>query len=490
MRALNPEIYRMKKTFLFLIFIHFQLFVSGNRYLSGEFSFDVLGKDSILVRLTLVRDCLGDVLTPVTINVFCAENEILLTHLKIDVPAGTDITYACPLMGGSRCENPKSVFPFGFEQFIFQKLLILPDTLNCCALRFNFQDCCRSLNLKTTSINQPFYTESTLNRCLMQETSISYANPSAFVYITHIELIYSQGIQITSKGLTIDSVRCRLATPKNSHNSSFIFDSPYTFSTPLFFRGFPDTSLDFPSGFHLSKEDGTLSFTGDTAQTTVLSVLYELFAQGKMLASLRREMYVAIMDYPINHLPELIYDTTYKEVKAGDSVIFHFQTFDSDTSNTVLISYSGSLPGAIWTSNSGQAKHPEAQLIWKTKREFINVIPYQFTVTVSDNHCPSHGIVSTDFYVLVNETGAMPDIPAMFTIEKSEDKIVIHFNPSSQKDYTLLITDLCGKLLYYNNSCRHSESIDLSKLPSGIYFLRINSNYMLKEKKVYKFFRK
>lgn len=463
----------MKILFITLLFIQISVYNGISRYLSGGFTFHVISKDSILVKLTLVRDCLGDPMKPAQINVFCEENESLITQFFVDVPAGTDVTNACPIMGGSKCSNPKSVFPFGFEQYVFEKLLILPDSVKCCVLRFTFQDCCRSLNIKTTSINQTFYTEGEINRCLGHGLSFDFNYPSAFVFITHAELSYQQGLVFYGKKFP-DSIRCNLTPPLSKKNAAFLYDSPYSYIRPLYFKGFPDTSISFPCGFHVSSDAGTLEFTGDTAQTTVLSLLYRFFISGKLVAAFRREIYSAIMDYPVNHLPELFYDTDYKEVFAGDSVIFNFRTFDQDTTNTLTITYSGNLPGAVWTHNNGKVKHPEARLVWYSKNEHISAIPYSFEIIVSDNHCPSHGNTIKTFYVKVSAVNITAENFSTPEFYISENQIIIKLNSGFSGHNLLQLTDLSGKIIHAEKFEYPYLEISTRLLPPGLYILYLS----------------
>jgi len=463
--------------FLLGVFLLFSNQIQAKKYLTAEISWTVISKDTILVKFVLVSDCKAAKPDAPFLNVNCALTSEWICGFNMSLPEAVDITNACPLMGGSRCSNPNSVFPFGFAQYTCYHLLVLPDTLDCCKLKISFSKCCRTADIKTTSINQPLYTETILNRCLLEGLSAGFESTSAFIYITGLELVYKQAFKMSDLNKTVDSVKCYLESPVSASNSPFVYDTPYTYLLPLKFKGFPDSSLDFPSGFHLNSANGDLSFTGIIPQTTVLCIVYRFFKDGQTVAFLRREMYIAIMNYPVNTLPELIFDTNYKEVYAEGTLQFDFKTFDADTTNSVTVNYNSALPGAIWTNNNGQVKHPQATLKWVPSKSMISTIPYSFRITVSDNHCPSHGHVNYDFNVLVKDQSGVKNSISnkKFKLNYSSEAIIINIeNELLQSKPVIELYDMQGRLIF-SEKCKQ-DKISIQQLKNGLYLLYIKTS--------------
>jgi hypothetical protein len=90
-----------------------------------------------------------------------------------------------------------------------------------------------------------------------------------------------------------------------------------------------------------------------------------------------------------NHDPTLSVNNSKNLYCMGDSIIYEFTTNDIDSIDTVRISYHGSIPGAIWTSTDGQAKHPTAKFAFvPPSYDTNNNKNFTFEVRYSDHACP------------------------------------------------------------------------------------------------------
>ena len=124
--------------------------------LGGDITWRYAGKDSFLITLTLYRDCDKSEMKDAHLQVRCKSTDELITTLVITKPAPKDVTPKGDSMT-SRCQNPASPFPYGFEQYTFTKLLILDDSLSCCDLVLSFSDCCFSSDFTNIEPNSNFY---------------------------------------------------------------------------------------------------------------------------------------------------------------------------------------------------------------------------------------------------------------------------------------------------------------------------------------------
>ncbi|MEA1922274.1 MAG: PKD domain-containing protein, partial [Pseudomonadota bacterium] len=114
----------------------------------------------------------------------------------------------------------------------------------------------------------------------------------------------------------------------------------------------------------------------------------------------RRDIQVIVINCPNNHAP-LLSGPFYKEVCATNPVTFTINTNDYDPNDTLLIGWNAAIPGASWTDNNKQVKHPTGVMSWTPGEQHASPIPYVFTVTVKDDACPVNGSSTRAYQILV-----------------------------------------------------------------------------------------
>jgi hypothetical protein len=171
------------KRFVFLslllsIFLSFSPFnnAKSSHMMGSDITWTCLGQDSFLIKLVIYRDCNGVNLGSASIPIKCATTGSSITTVSISKPAPVDITPTC---GASctRCQTSGCSFPYGIEQYTYQKLVVLSNAGSCCKVTFSYSMCCRNYTI-TTGVSGNFYIDAQLDRCVTPcDNSPSFTNP-------------------------------------------------------------------------------------------------------------------------------------------------------------------------------------------------------------------------------------------------------------------------------------------------------------------------
>ena len=177
--------------------------------------------------------------------------------------------------------------------------------------------------------------------------------------------------------------------------------SGYAFDKPIYFWGFPNTTLPFPRGFHLDPVTGDISFRPMKIEVTVMALKISEWRNEVKIGEIRRDLQIIVINCPNNHPPSLGPALYYKEVCAGSNVTFTINTNDLDPNDTLTISWNHGISGASWSDNNGTSKHPTGTFSWTPGENQASNLPYTFTVTVKDDACPVSGSYTHAYQVLV-----------------------------------------------------------------------------------------
>jgi gliding motility-associated-like protein len=212
-------------------------------------------------------------------------------------------------------------------------------------------------------------------------------------------------IDVGGSGGLLDSLSYEWTQPLGGASSPLSYSGQYSYQKPVYFWGFPNTNLPFPRGFHLDPATGDMSFRPMKIEQTVMAIKvteWRRDSTGVMrnIGQIRRDIQIIVMSCPNNNTP-VLGGPYYKEVCATQTVNFSIQTNDYDTKDTLLISWNGAIPGAIWGDNNKMVKHPTGTLSWTPGEQHASPIPYVFTVTVKDDACPVNGSSTRAYQILV-----------------------------------------------------------------------------------------
>ena len=366
-------------------------------------SWDCIGQDSFLITLNIYRDCNGINISTATISVKCKTTSQNLQTLNIPKPSPIDITPICK-NSCTRCESSGCSFPYGIEKYSFQKLLILSNAGSCCEINLIWTSCCRNNTITTGMATGSIWCEATLNRCLTPcDNGPKFSTPPVAIICEGQDFTYYSGafdIDSNATSRSIDSFGYEWIYPRGNGGANLSYTSPYDYNKPIFFWGFPNTNLPSPRGFHLDPYTGDISLRPMKIQQTVMSLKVSEYRNGVKIGEVNRDIQFIVMSCPANDAP-LLSGPFYKEVCAGDTVVFNIPTMDYNTKDSLTISWDNSLIGANWTDDNDTAKHPTGVLSWTTNENQAGSIPYVFTVTVKDDACPVFGSSTRIYQILV-----------------------------------------------------------------------------------------
>ncbi|MFC2114779.1 hypothetical protein ACFLRI_05465, partial [Bacteroidota bacterium] len=437
--------------FLFCITFPFQGYAT--HMFGSDFEWSHISGDTFLIKLTIYRDCNGVQLSNASIPIKCATTGYPITTLSITKPAPQDITPTCKA-SCSRCQTSSCSFPYGIEKYVFLKQVVLSSSIssNCCKINMSYTMCCRNSSITSGAANANFFIDAQFDRCLSTpDNSPVFTNPPIDVFCISNDYFFSCGtidLDKDSSGNLLDSISYEWTPPLSNAGSAISYPGQYSYDKPVFFWGMPNANLPWPRGFHLDQNTGEISFRPMKVEQTVAAIKVKEWRRingvMQLIGSTRRDMQWVVISCPNNH-PPVINGPFYKEVHAGDTVLFSIATNDYDVNDTVRINWNEAIPGASWTANNDSVKHPTGQLLWIPNSNDVSSIPYQFMAFVNDDACPVNGRSSRTFQVLVCQNSG--DISISNTGCGTYIFDVINSNPAIT-DYFWIIAS--SPPIYYN----------------------------------------
>jgi hypothetical protein len=383
----------IKKTVLTVLIFATACLSSKATIMGSDMSWSCLGGDSFLIRVTVYNDCNGTAMGNITIDFKCATSGTSITSLTLAVPNPVDITPVCPSVC-TRCDSATCTFPYGVNRYLYQGIVKLSTAGSCCNILMSYSYGNRNTSITTGAGGQPFYTEAIMNRCQNPcDYSPVFTNPPIAILCVGQDFTFNHGMidsNSIKSGTTIDSFTYEWGTPLKSAGQVISYTGQYAYNKAVYFWGFPNENLPFPRGLHLDPETGDIQFRPMKAEVTVMVLKVNEFRNGVKIAEIRRDLQVIVITCTSNNPPMITTPNNVrsKSVCAGSPATFTFSTNDPNSNDTVTISWDNALPGATWTTNNGQVKHPTATLTWTPTDSQVSSLPFTFTVTAKDNACP------------------------------------------------------------------------------------------------------
>jgi PKD repeat protein len=372
--------------------------------MGSDMTWDCIGQDSFMITLTLYRDCNGipmDNIARVTVK--CVTTSQTLQTMSIPKPPPVDITPTCD-NSCTRCESRGCSFPYGIEKYTYQQLLVISNAGTCCKISLSWTSCCRNTTITTGMASGSFWCEAMLDRCQTPcDNSPRFTNPPVAIICIGQDFTFNHGVtdfDIGGQGGLLDSLGYEWVYPRGNGGSNLSYSGQYDYNEPIFYWGFGNPNLPLPRGFHLDPYTGDIGFRPMKVEQTVLAMKVTEYRNGVKIGEITRDMQIIVISCPNNQAP-LLSGPFYKEVCAGSTVTFNIRTMDYDPNDTLTVGWNASIPGAIWSDNNGQAKHPTGVLTWTPSEQHASNIPYVFTVTVKDDACPVNGSSTRAYQILV-----------------------------------------------------------------------------------------
>ncbi len=353
----------------------------------ADLTYEYLGNGQYLVTYTLYRDCFG---IPAPTSAFMTMSSASCNNFSQSVTlnavpgTGQEISYACP---GTLTTCSGGTAP-GFQEWEYSAIVTLP--AQCPDWTFSVSDCCR--NGAITTIGTPdsysLYIEAKLNNTVFDNTSPTFTNvPVTFLCIGQ-DNYYNHGV-IDAEG---DSLAYFFIPPRDAQNTNLAYQPGYSISNPI--TSSPAVSIDPVTGD---------IFTHPTAsEVGVIAVLILEYRNGVLIGSVMRDLQVYTVQCN-NTLPTAtgINGTTNFNASscAGGQLCFDIITADSDPGDTLTMTWNNGIPGATFTVSGGRL--PVGTFCWTPGPGDARPQPYTFTVTVRDNACPSNGVQTYSYSILV-----------------------------------------------------------------------------------------
>ncbi|MEX0967291.1 MAG: PKD domain-containing protein [Bacteroidia bacterium] len=382
------------KLFLFafamLIFCPQQ--TSASHIMGSDIGWKCLGNDSFLITITIYRDCNGVTTSANAIGISgigCSFSQSISTTLSSPI----DITPICKgnctrcIGGSSSCS-----FPYGIQKQYLTGIVDL-SSVNCCDFRLSLQACCRNSNITTGADDQNYYTEAFFSKCDTPcNNSPRFMEEPVRILCVNQCFIGNLGA-VDGDG---DSLVYSLTPPLQSSGTNTSWNSPYTYFRPLYFDQFPNanTAFNYPQcrGFHVDSFTGEFRFKPRQAQISIFAMKVEEYRNGNKIGELRRDMQTIIMNCPsVNGDVQLSgIDSTQSylaEACAGESLCFEVESYDSDLTDSVKLSFDSLyISGATFVTSTNK-RYQSGIFCWTPQISDTGRTHY-FTVTAADNDCP------------------------------------------------------------------------------------------------------
>lgn len=384
------NVLRSKLTLVLLISMFFGTNSSFASHMAGsDLTYQYLGNGQYLVTYTLYRDCFGipaPTQETLTLSSATCNNFSQTFTLNANPGTGQEITYTCD---GTLTTCQGGTAP-GIQAWSYSTTISIP--AQCPDWVFSVWDCCRNQAITTiqNASGDNLYIEAYLNNTIYDNSSPTFTNvPVAFECIGQ-DNYYNHGV-IDADG---DSLVYYFTTPLNNPNDPLVYNPTYSIADPI--TSVPAVSIN--------------QFTGDIfmhptqAEIGVVAVLVQEWRNGVLIGTVMRDMQIYTVQCN-NILPTAsgIDSTTLFNTSTcvGGQLCFDIHTNDTDPSDTLTLTWNQGIPNGTFVVTGGN--HPTGHFCWTPTAADARPQPYTFTVTVRDNACPSNGVQTYSYSVLVSD---------------------------------------------------------------------------------------
>ncbi len=389
---------------LLLFLIVFGNRVEGSHVMGGDISWKAMNEDTFQVKVTLYRDCNGLNMETPNFKTHCMANNTQLNAPKTLLnKSKEDVTPLCPKMCSackSNC-NRSNTFKFGIQKIQATYLVDL-SKINCCKIRFSYQNCCRNQQISTGPARQEFYLKGWFNRCKApKHQSPKFKNNPLGILCTGQPFVFNQGVTSPSNksgdnNYQPDSLSLNLTKPLQRPGNPVNFNQPYQYDLPFKFEGFPRKNVSFPAGFHVNDKTGNIKFTPTKAQTSVMAFEANGYKNGSQVSHVRRDMQFSVINCPKNQAPSIAginckNNHTLKGCE-GDTLKFSTCVEDKNVGDSIHLTLKkNNVPGQLTYQAKPLSKtRKKLNFKWVTPKNETRE-NFQFYLVAKDDHCPVNG---------------------------------------------------------------------------------------------------
>ncbi|MBI3141448.1 MAG: hypothetical protein HYZ16_01325 [Bacteroidetes bacterium] len=402
------------------------LMVFASQFASAQLSSHIMGAeitwtcmdlDTYVVSLTIYSDCSHCANPPclvptITVSSNCATKTYPTIKMEEE-----DITPGCEHQC-AKCSDPSCTFKYGimYQRFTTKVVVAEWRKKGCCELRMYSSLCCRNAYVTNGSAGEGLLVESAMNICLdaCNNAPIMKSHPISLVCLGR-DLILNMGAldhDIDPKtNMLSDSVVVSWARPMKDSAEEVSWSMAYSHDKPVYYYGFPKTSLDFPKGISLDSATGDLYFRPMKTEDDVVAVKLEEYRDNKLISSIRRDFQILVVKCPDNNFPVLS-GINCKEPKpeafnlvacVGEQICFNVCTSDKDKDDTVGISWNSGIPDASFSVLNEGDRRETGRFCWTPTSAHVSKFPYTFVVTAIDDGCPDQSITARSYSIMVRE---------------------------------------------------------------------------------------
>jgi hypothetical protein len=370
-------------------------------HLAGvDLTYTCLGGNQYQVEVTWYRDCAGVAApTTETVTVFSASrNQTLTVTLNRVAGTGQEISVPCNT-AATTCSG--GTVP-GIQKWVYRGTITLPAAATdwVFSVRRNARNnAITNINLSTNSLgavynpgqNGPYiYVEARLNNVAAPcNSSPTFSNNPILFLCANQLFTFNQGT-IDANG---DSLVYQLVPPMDASNATIVYLNPFTYLNPL--TANPQMNIN--------PVTGNITVRPTQQEISVFAVRVDEYRNGVLIGSVMRDLQVYVQTCN-NALPTAsgINGTSNfaATICAGSTLTFTINSADADATQNVTMTWNNGIPAATFTTTSGS--RPVGTFTWTPTQADISANPYNFTVTVRDNACPTNGVQIFSYSVRVS----------------------------------------------------------------------------------------
>ncbi len=449
---------------LFTLFL-FSIKSQASSIAGAELTYTGLGNNQYWVTLRIANDCSGFQLsTSFTVNVSSTSCNYSFTDTLEPEPffCGEWVFYPPCLASFTTCSGGPD---FGVNQCNLSAVITLP--FACADWIFSVSDTMRANSLTTIAPGQPFYLEAGLN-ILGQDNNSSNINSIAISACINRNETFDPG-GIDADG---DSLVYSFVDTKVNANTPVIYNTGYSASNPF-------TSLP---ALTLNSQTGEIGYNCPVIEVAAISLRVDEYRNGVQVGFTEKNILFYSDSCPLASPPIVIMPVQPLNIEVTEQYCFDFITYDPDQTDTILVGYNfSSMPGAVVSLTPGA--NPIIHFCWTPTVNDIQAQPYNFTINLQDNSCPTnlHNTFNGEIFV-TPFTG--------ISEEKKSDKIYISLDKTTGNYSVHAPVETIEEIKIFNSfgsiilTYKNINHFDLSSYSKGVYFVQIalgNGDLVLKK---------
>ena len=395
MSLLNPVIMKKNKTSLLLFFSLFLSSIpffsaSASRVMGAEMSYKWVSGNTFRFELSVYRDCGSINFIPNRQKIFyssfsCRPTQDSISMTLVGLPI--DVSPLCK-REPSNCEGGTTP---GIQRYRYEGVVTLPQ--KCTDWVFYFRLCNRSNSIQTLvdPSENCLYIEARLNNLLApNNSSPKILNDPISYFCKGQPANFNPGVS----DINGDRLKFKLVAPRTNSIVPNVLDQNIMPFKPGYSPRNPMPTLN---GFSFDSLTGQIDFTPSQVINGVTAVQISEFRNGKLIGSILYDIPLIARDCE-NRLPTISGFSNGSDFEQliciGDSIDTEFTATDGNSIDTLRFTWNNAIPGAVFKSDSGRSS-AKARLKWKPSISDTGI--KSFTLTVSDDACPSFGITTKTY---------------------------------------------------------------------------------------------